>query len=175
MAAHYFFHFLSAVPPRRSGSTQKQARDKGNPPPGLRLPCPSVIARINGVRTVCDIPLWDIIVASYSMRALPLEFLRHRGQERQGCVVRFCRSLNRLKIDVLSLTIAQLVKLYALPPYTPPLPPPRPSPPPYPLAPCWSPGARRERLAVFPTLSFASVVVGQASPFFIRQYNHELL
>jgi len=39
-----------------------------------------------------------------------------------------------------------------LPPLTPPLPPPRPSPPPHPLSPCWSPGARRERLAPYYSL-----------------------
>jgi len=40
-----------------------------------------------------------------------------------------------------------------LPPLTPPLLPPRPPPPPHPLTHCWSPDARRERLADFATLS----------------------
>ena len=93
-------------------------------------------------RTVCDTPLWGVIVGGvfspsglHNARSPPLEFTL-----------------------LLAISLLPFAKICTLPPLTPPLPPPRPYPPPHPLTPCWSHGARRERLAVSPTLSFTSVV-----------------
>jgi len=63
----------------------------------------------------------------------------------------------------LAIALLSYAKIYTLPPLTLPLSPSRPSPLPHPLTPCWSPGARRERLAV----SFASIVALRLPGWFV--------